>query len=120
MKARISELRKKSVEELEELIKSLKMELLHLRQQKNTQTLKPHEILSLRKEIARVMTVRTENLYAQEYIKHKDDRKLPKDLRPRLTKAKRMKLTQKQMNKTVHSVHKRRSAYPTVFFSYSE
>lgn len=120
MKAKTADLREKTVEELESTIKDLKEDLLRLRQQKNTQTLKPHEIRSMRKKIARAMTVRTEKVYAQEYERHKDSKRLPKDLRPRLTKAKRMQLTQKQLNKSVHSVHKRRRAYPTLFFSYSE
>lgn len=120
MKIRATELREKSVEELETLVSSLKEELLRLRQKKNTQSLKPHEIRVMRKNIARVLTVRTEKLYAEMYEKHKNDRRMPKDLRPRLTKAKRMALTPRQRRMSVHSVCKRRRAYPRMYFSYSE
>lgn len=120
MDSNIAELREKTVEELDILITDIKEELLRLRQQKNTQTLKPGEINVVRKSLARVMTARTEKIYAEEFEKHRNDKRLPKDLRRRTTKAMRLALTPKQLKKAVHSVHKRRRAYPAQFFSYAE
>lgn len=99
MKLIAEELRSKSLEELETLVNELKSEQLRLRQQKNSHSIKPHELKEARRNIARVMTVRTEKLYEQAWNNHKKGKELPKALRPKLTRAKRLALTPTQVRR---------------------
>ncbi|RVD93174.1 60s ribosomal l35 [Tubulinosema ratisbonensis] len=119
MKINVEEIRSKSLEELEVIINELKSEQLRLRQQKNSHSIKPHELKEARRNIARAMTVRTEKLYEQAWNKHKNDKVLPKELRPKLTRAKRLALTPKQQRKR----EKHMGGYRTtkkIYYSLSE
>ncbi|KCZ77965.1 ribosomal protein L29 [Anncaliia algerae PRA109] len=119
MKILAEELRAKTIPELETFISELKSECLRLRQQKNSHTIRPKEIREARKNVARAMTIRTEKLYEEAWNKHKNDKVLPKELRPKLTRAKRLALTEKQVNRR----ERHYGGYRTqkkVYFSYSE
>lgn len=61
MAKRVSELREKTNEELLEELKSLRAELFNLRVQQATGGLtNPHRIKTVRKDIARILTILTE------------------------------------------------------------
>lgn len=115
-----AELREKSIAELDEMIVEYKNNCLRLRQQKNTESIKPHELRTARRNVAIIMTVRTEKKMIEQFEIHKNDKRLPKDLRPKLTKAKRMALTKKQLNKKVYKIRARERKFPKVYYSYAE
>lgn len=120
MKETAESYRALTIEDLLVKIKDLKTELLTLRQQKNLGTLKGNEIKHARKNVARAMTVLTEKRTDEAIEKYKDAKILPKDMRQRLTRSMRLKLTKKQENKKVWKVRVREMKYPKVYFSYVE
>lgn len=59
---KISELRQKSEAELQELESNLRLEQFNLRMQKSTgQLAKPDQVKKIRRQIARIYTLRSEN-----------------------------------------------------------
>jgi large subunit ribosomal protein L35e len=120
MKIEASEIREKSMADLETMIGDLKAAYLTARQQKRSGIVKGHEMRVAKKNVARALTVLTEKKYVEAVEKHKNDKYLPKDLRPKMTRAKRRALTKRQMGLKVHRVKKMERMYPKVYFSYSE
>lgn len=106
-------------EKLQEKLDSLKRELLMLRTAKATAGPVPDRIARLRvcrKDVARVLTVI--NARARESLReeYKDKKHIPKILRPKLTRAERLKLTPAQMNLLPKKVYnRRRSCAPLKF-----
>ncbi|KAF9762673.1 60S ribosomal protein L35-2 [Nosema granulosis] len=122
MNISVEHFREKNIEELESEIVALKNEMLELRQKKVSATVEPEEIKTCRKTIAAALKIRREKYLEQLVEKYKGTpiHKLPKKLRPRLTRAKRRALTKAQLNKKVPKAWKREIKYPKVYYSYSE
>lgn len=122
MKISLETFREKNISELEEEIINLKNELLQLRQKKVSSTVEPDEIKIARKNIARALRVRHEKLLEETCKKYENlpMHKIPKELRPKKTRAERRKLTKKQASRKMPKVWKRELKNPKVFFAYSE
>ncbi|EGF79287.1 hypothetical protein BATDEDRAFT_25949 [Batrachochytrium dendrobatidis JAM81] len=103
------ELRTKDKEELTAKLADLKQELLSLRVQKisNGNSPKHARIGSVRKSIARVLTVMNQTQLAQLRLFYKDRKYLPLFLRPKQTRAIRRRLTAEELSlKTVRQKKK--------------
>ncbi|EAL90379.2 60S ribosomal protein L35 [Aspergillus fumigatus] len=111
-KVKAGQLWGKSKEELSKQLEELKTELSQLRVQKiaagaSSKTQRIHDV---RKSIARVLTVINANQRAQLRLFYKNKKYTPLDLRPRLTRALRRRLTkheatlktEKQRKKEIH------------------
>ncbi|KAM0687321.1 60S ribosomal protein L35 [Conglomerata obtusa] len=109
-----------SIDALIESIKNQKSHLLTLRQQKTLGTLKGKEIGETRKNIARALTILTEKRTEEAVAKYKDAKFLPKDMRMKLTRSKRLALTRRQERKAVRKVRAKASTYRSVHFGYEE
>ncbi|KAM0674783.1 60S ribosomal protein L35 [Gurleya vavrai] len=109
-----------STDALIESIKNHKSYLLTLRQQKTLGTLKGNEISETKKLIARALTVLTEKRTEEAVSQYKDAKRLPKDMRMKLTKAKRLALTRRQERKAVRKVRAKANKFRKVFFGYQE
>ena len=95
----LKSLHEKSKEELKEELEVLRKELSELRvaQVANQQAqAKLHKIKDVRKRIARVLTVQTIKTRLAEREKYAKSKFLPKDLRPKLTRAIRRRLSKKE------------------------
>lgn len=94
-KLSIKQLREKKKDDLLKQLDDLKQELANLRVAKVTggTASKLSKINILRKNIARVLTVMNMNQKANLRKFYKGKRYVPKDLKPRLTRAKRRELT---------------------------
>jgi large subunit ribosomal protein L35e len=122
MKIEYETLREKNIPELEDEIINLKNELLQLRQKKVSSTVEPDEIKIARKNVARALRVRHEKML-EEAVKEYSNKplhKIPKKLRPRMTRNERRALTKKQINRKVPKVWRRELKNPKIFFAYSE
>jgi len=108
------ELRTQSKEDLLKTLTDLRKELAELSVAKVTggAASKVAKIGSVRKDIARVLTVYNQQQIEAVRKSLKGAKYIPKDMRKKLTKAKRMALTKKQQNMVVTKVHKRRSNFP--------
>ena len=109
-KVKTYELRTKNKAELLKQLEELKTEMATLRVAKVTggAASKLSKIGIVRKNIARVLTVISQNTRAKtrNYLKNK--KYLPKDLRPKLTRAKRQALTAAEANETENSSKQQR------------
>ncbi|KAI0982067.1 hypothetical protein GJ496_011929 [Pomphorhynchus laevis] len=119
-KVRAKDLRLKSKEELEKQLAELKQELASLRVSKvvgPSKNVRVTRIRTVRKSVARILTImnqmRTENL-----IKfYKGKKFVPKDLKPRLTRAKRRELTKFEKSRELKKVRRRARIYPVRVFA---
>ncbi|KAH3664418.1 hypothetical protein WICMUC_005803 [Wickerhamomyces mucosus] len=105
------ELRTKSKEQLEEQLISLKKELANLKVQKLTRPSLP-KINTVRKDIARVLTVI--NLNQRESVRafYAGKKYQPKDLRAKKTRAIRRRLTKFEAGQITLKQQKKQSAFP--------
>ncbi|CDK29564.1 unnamed protein product [Kuraishia capsulata CBS 1993] len=110
------ELRTKSKEQLEEQLVDLKKELASLKVQKLQRPSLP-KIHTVRKNIARVLTVI--NLQQREAVRafYAGKKYLPKDLRAKKTRALRRKLTKFERNQITDKQRKANIAYPAKKFA---
>uniref|UniRef100_A0A0G4GHF1 60S ribosomal protein L35 n=1 Tax=Chromera velia CCMP2878 TaxID=1169474 RepID=A0A0G4GHF1_9ALVE len=104
VKVKARELRNKTNEELMSELESLKGELAQLRVSKVTgsgNASRLPKIKAVRKGIARVLTVYNQKrkANAREEYKDKPIKEWPRDLRPKLTRAMRRRLTPEQLKK---------------------
>ncbi|ODV76347.1 60S ribosomal protein uL29 [Cyberlindnera jadinii NRRL Y-1542] len=108
---RAYELRTKSKEQLEEQLVSLKQELANLKVQKLTRPSLP-KIGTVRKDIARVLTVI--NLNQREAVRafYAGKKYQPKDLRAKKTRALRRKLTKFEASQVTEKQKKKQLAFP--------
>lgn len=97
-KISVKQLRLKKKDELLKQLEDLKQELATLRVAKVTggAASKLSKIHIIRKNIARVLTVMNQNQKDNLRKFYKGKRNVPKQLKPRLTRAKRRELTPKQ------------------------
>jgi len=118
-KVKAYELRSKSKPELLKQLEDLKAEMATLRVAKVTggAASKLSKIRVVRKNIARVLTVISQNTRAKtrNYLKNK--KYLPKDLRPKLTRAKRRALTPAQKNLKTVKAQKKAQNFPSRIYA---
>lgn len=113
---KVAELRTKSKEELEQQLLELKQELAALKVQKLTRPAVP-QIGVVRKDIARVLTViraaQKDNLRAF----YAGKKFVPKELRPKKTRALRRALSEKDAQRLTLKERKRRVAFPNKVYA---
>ncbi|OKP14354.1 60S ribosomal protein L35 [Penicillium subrubescens] len=104
----------KNKEELSKQLEELKTELNQLRVQKiaNGASTKTQRISEVRKSIARVLTVINANQRAQLRLFYKNKKYIPLDLRPKLTRDLRRRLTKFEATRTTERQRKRQIHFP--------
>ncbi|CAL9730882.1 large ribosomal subunit protein uL29B [Monosporozyma unispora] len=105
------ELRVKSKEQLEGLLFQYKTELAELRRQQTQRPSLP-TIRTVRKNIARVLTVMNEHNRAAIKQFYKGKKYLPKDQRSKQTKSMRNQLTRFEAARTTEKERKRIQTFP--------
>ncbi|KAL1924449.1 60S ribosomal protein uL29 [Calcarisporiella thermophila] len=108
------ELRTKNKAELEKQLEELKQELLNLRVQKvaGGAASKLTRINTVRKSIARVLTVISQTQREQTRLFYKGKKYLPLDLRPKKTRAIRRRLTKHESSLKTVRQQKREQHFP--------
>lgn len=107
---KIKDLRDLSEEQLNNQLGDLKENLLQLRAKKAN--VRPGEIHRVRKNIARVLTLINLKARAQAATNVTNPAKLPKSLRPKLTRALRRKLSPSEANARTLRAQKKSAAFP--------
>ena len=122
MKIEAETLRQLNVEQIEEKVSEVKAVLATPRQKKNSGDVGPDDIKTAKKNLARILTVRREKILGGLVEKYKGTpiSKLPKELKPRLNKAKRQALTKPQLRRKTRRQAARASKFPRVIFTYNE
>ncbi|KAH8425891.1 60S ribosomal protein uL29 [Aspergillus melleus] len=107
-KVKAGQLWGKNKDDLSKQLEELKTELNQLRVQQITggASSKSHRIHDVRKSIARVLTVINANQRAQLRLFYKNKKHIPLDLRPKLTRELRRRLTKHES--TVQTERKRK------------
>lgn len=113
-KLKIKDLRTKRKDELAKQLDDLKLELASLRVAKVTGGIasKLAKIRIFRRDIARIMTVMTENLRENLRKYYKPKKNKPRDLRPKLTRAKRKELTPHEKSLKTRKQRRKNTFYP--------
>lgn len=114
--AKVHELRNMTKEELLKTLQDLRKELseLHVAEVTNGPVSKVAKIKGVRKSIARVLTVH--NQQQKEGLRKavKGAKYVPKDLRSKLTRAKRRALSKAELSKKTHKQRRKEAAFPYV------
>lgn len=118
-KLSVKSLREKKKDELLKQLDDLKQELANLRVAKVTggTASKLSKIQIIRKNIARVLTVMNMNQKANLRKFYKGKKFVPKDLKPKLTRAKRRELTPAQKEKKTQKQLSRIRNWPERLFA---
>ncbi|TQB72652.1 60S ribosomal protein L35 [Monascus purpureus] len=113
-KVKAGQLWGKSKDELTKQLEELKTELSQLRVQKiaGGASSKLQRIHDVRKSIARVLTVINANQRAQLRLFYKNKPYLPLDLRPKLTRALRRRLTKHEATAVTERQRKKQIHFP--------
>ncbi|KAJ5767089.1 uncharacterized protein N7511_004705 [Penicillium nucicola] len=113
-KVKAGQLWGKNKDELAKQLEELKLELNQLRVQKISSgaSTKTQKIGEVRKSIARVLTVINANQRAQLRLFYKNKKYLPLDLRPKLTREIRRRLTKHEATRTTERQQKRAVHFP--------
>ncbi|KAJ5589029.1 hypothetical protein N7537_011707 [Penicillium hordei] len=113
-KVKAGQLWGKNKDELATQLEELKLELNQLRVQKISSgaSSKTQRIGEVRKSIARVLTVINANQRAQLRLFYKNKKYLPLDLRPKLTREIRRRLTKHERTQTIDKLRKRAIHFP--------
>jgi len=108
------ELRNSTKEELMKNLQDLRKELsdLHVAKVTDGAASKVAKIKGVRKSIARVLTVHNQQRKAGLREAAKGSKYVPKDLRPKLTRAKRRALSKSELAKKTHKQRRMRAAFP--------
>ncbi|GIQ85986.1 ribosomal protein L29 [Kipferlia bialata] len=111
---RCSELREMSTEDLQEKLATMKAQLLKLRVQKyvSAQPSKISEMCVVRKDVARLLTVLSQRVRAEARVEYNGKKYAPRDLRPQLTHAMRLRLRPSQKAIKSLRVQKAEKAFP--------
>ncbi|KAI5148790.1 large subunit ribosomal protein L35e [Enteropsectra breve] len=114
-----SELRSFTEEELNAKLNTLELEYQKVRQQKHSQSVQPDDIKTAKKNVARCKGIIKEKMLERLVEEYKGKKYMPKELRPKLNKAKRMALTHVQ--KTLKSKRQRFQAvkYKKVVYAFN-
>lgn len=113
------ELREMSLEKLLKELPRLENEYMNMRQQKHSKSAERDDVREAKKNVARCKAVIREKKLHALLEGHEDSKSLPKQLRPRLTKALRNKLTKKQLNTVTIRKSIKRLKYPAQVFSFN-
>lgn len=113
-KLKIKELRTKPKGDLTKQLDDLKQELANLRVAKVTggAASKLSKISILRKDIARILTVMSQNQRQNLRKFYKEKKFKPRDLRPKLTRAKRKELTPHEKSLKTRKQRRKSTFYP--------
>ncbi|OGM47603.1 ribosomal protein L35 [Aspergillus bombycis] len=113
-KVKAGQLWGKNKDDLTKQLEELKQELSQLRVQKITggASSKTQRIHDVRKSIARVHTVINANQRAQLRLFYKNKKYIPLDLRPKLTRALRRRLTKNEASLKTERQKKREVHFP--------
>lgn len=113
-KLKIKDLRSKRKDELAKQLDELKQELANLRVAKVTggTASKLAKIRVFRRNIARILTVMSQNQRDNLRKYYKEKKFKPKDLRPKLTRAKRRELTKHEKLLKTRKQRRRNTFYP--------
>ncbi|CAL5871049.1 uncharacterized protein PFLUO_LOCUS5293 [Penicillium psychrofluorescens] len=113
-KVKAGQLWGKNKDELSKQLEELRTELAQLRVQKiaSGASSKTMRISDVRKSIARVLTVINANQRAQLRLFYKNKKYLPLDLRPKLTRDLRRRLTKHEATRTIEKQRKRQIHFP--------
>eukprot|EP01070_Trichotokara_eunicae_P002087 Trichotokara_eunicae@DN2392_c0_g1_i1.p1 len=113
MKVRAHQLRTKGVDELYSQLENLRKELSSLRVAEVSGSQKVVRIRPVRKAIARVMTVIAEKRKKEAMAKvQAEGKKIPRNARPKLTRAIRRHLTKAEMSRVTTKMQKRLEKFP--------
>ncbi|KAJ6145085.1 60S ribosomal protein L35, partial [Penicillium chermesinum] len=114
-KVKAGQLWGKNKEELSQQLEELKTELNQLRVQKISSgaSTKTQRISDVRKSIARILTVINANQRAQLRLFYKGKKYLPLDLRPKLTRELRRRLSKYEATRTTERQRKRQIHFPS-------
>ncbi|CAG9319939.1 unnamed protein product [Blepharisma stoltei] len=114
VKVKAYELRKKEPEALQKQLEELKTELSHLRVAKvaGGAPSKLSKIRVFRKDVAKVLTIIHEKKRDQIKAANKGKKYLAFDIRPKLTRALRLRLTKEQAKKLPLRVLKKKLNFP--------
>jgi large subunit ribosomal protein L35e len=114
------ELRGLNSEELKEKLGSLELELQGVLQSLHSRNEGREDKRVARKNIARCKAVIHEKRLEMLVEEYKGKKYMPKELRPKLNKSLRMRLTKEQMNRKSRFQRVQRKKYPQVVFSVKE
>lgn len=113
-KLKIKDLRSKRKDELAKQLDDLKQELANLRVAKVTGGVasKLAKIRIFRRDIARILTVMSQNQRENLRKFYKEKKFKPRDLRPKLTRAKRKELTPHEKSLKTRKQRRKDTFYP--------
>lgn len=115
------DLRKKTMEELREQLSFAELEYQRSLQEKHSRSIEPEDLRTARKNITRCKHIIQEKRLEKLVEEFKGKRFIPKELRPKLNKNLRMKLTDKQKGRNVTRRQQPNTSKPRVrIFSYKE
>ncbi|ORE00183.1 RL352 [Hepatospora eriocheir] len=114
-----SELRKMNSEELKEHVKEQLYEKQNFLQQKHSKKVQPFDIRRVRKEITRTKQIQYEKKLEEFVEQYKTSKFIPKELRRKLNKAKRLALTDEQKNKMSRTMRYQKMKYPKKVYSFN-
>ncbi|KAJ1948210.1 60S ribosomal protein L35, L29 [Linderina pennispora] len=113
-KVKVTELREKSKAELTQTLENYRRELLDLKVQQvaGAASAKGTKIREVRKNVARVLTVITQQSRAEVRAQYEGKKHIPKDLRPKLTRALRRALTPEERSRKTVRLQKKLANFP--------
>lgn len=112
------ELRRLSAEQLASQLEEFREEHQRLLQQKHSHTVEADDIKTARKNITRCCYILREKQLEALVEEYKGKRFIPKELRPKLNKALRNELTDRQKNARVRRVRVHATKYPKKIFAF--
>lgn len=115
-----AELRTKNIEELKEQLALFQLEYQKTLQEKQSRSVEHDAIRTARKNIARCNHIIHEKQLEQAVEQFKGKKFIPVELRPKLNKALRMRLTDKQRNKLTYRASLTASKTRSKIFCYTE
>lgn len=107
---KVKDIKELSDEQLTTQLSDLKASLVQLRAKQ--QSARPGEIKRVRKSIARVLTIINLNARSKVAASIQNPKHLPKDLRPKLTRALRRKLSPSEAQAKTLRATKKAAAFP--------
>ncbi|KAJ2559106.1 60S ribosomal protein L35, L29 [Coemansia sp. RSA 1933] len=118
-KVKTTQLREKSAAELSQTLDQYKRELLDLKVQQvaGAAAAKGGKVREVRKNIARVLTVITQQSRAEVRAKYAGKKYIPKDLRAKKTRALRRALTKDELSRKTVRQQKKDTHFPAREFA---
>lgn len=108
-----AELREKTYDEVNAALEEKKMLLLQMRQQLKQDTLKDtNKYRQTKKDVARCLQVMTEKKRAEMAEQYKGKKTVPKNLRPKMTRAQRVAIPKELLAKKAPRLARRLQRFP--------